>query len=60
MTVTLKRPDWWKPGMPLPPISAIRTYSGQGAIPSMKGRGACSVQLTTVRWETLDEWQSRK
>lgn len=55
----IKRPDWWRPGMPLPALSALVTHTGQGKINRMKEFGGATSTLTPVVWETIAEWHER-
>jgi hypothetical protein len=59
-TKTIKRPEWWQPGMPLPHLSAMTVHTGQGALNRMKQHGSATTTLIPVRWETLTEWQERQ
>lgn len=50
------RPDWWSPGLPLPPLTSMVTYTGTGALNS---GGKVTVTTTPVRWETGAERAAR-
>ena len=50
------RPDWWRPGLPLPPLQAMRCYTGSGQLNS---GGKVTTTVTPVRWETPAEREAR-
>lgn len=53
-------PDWWEPGLPLPPLYPMVVHTGRGRINRMKTKGGATTTTYAVRWETLAERNARK
>ena len=54
-TKLLSLPQWWRPGLPLPHLTAITTYTGTG---KLRSGGRVTTTTQAVGWD-WDEYRKR-
>ena len=54
-TKLLSLPEWWRPGLPLPHLTAITTYTGTG---KLRSGGRVTTTTQAVGWD-WDEYRKR-